>query len=409
MLNWSLILHFHQPPQQDAKIVRQVIEHCYNPVISIIEQNPHQNFTINISGSLTQRLIELKETNLLGRIAQLVQLQQIELATSLFTHPILPTIDQKTIHRQISKDQEYTHFAYKNQASGIFFPPELAIIPENIELLNKHGLTSIIVDSTGINAEMLTSYALQHSTLDIYISERKITEFLRSYPIALSLNQTINFVRSFNKNNLVINANDVELFGHHYRERVHLFKELVESDDIRFLKLSNISNQHHLGLTDSPINASSWQNYPPNTNSDPFILWNDRENKNQQRYLALARLAQRQLASQEIPENDINLHMTSAFQHLDVGLSSCFLYWISNKPWWHPDLAEIGATHLVKAIRTANTVNSAKKIRAEKLFAAFIQGIWETHWKGKQFSGYKRHEKHKENLDQLLLEQTSAL
>ena len=73
---------------------------------------------------------------------------------------------------------------------------------------------------------------------------------------------------------------------------------------------------------------------------------------------------------------------------MDQAYSSCYLYWLSNWPWWHPDLVGTGARNLIKCVRMSNIDNQMKS-KAEEAYHLFLNKMWQYHWSGKVEGKYK--------------------
>ena len=171
---------------------------------------------------------------------------------------------------------------------------------------------------------------------------------------------------------LIVTANDAELFGHHYSERLQVLADLLDAKEIKFITASEaVVKFGNQVKTISDVQTSSWQN------CQRFDLWN--KNGLQQEYLQLLKMV-----------HDLTLgSLDGATEDLfDQANSSCYLYWLSNWPWWHPDLVGTGARNLIKCVRMSN-IDYQMKSKAEEAYHSFLNKMWQYHWSGKVEAKYK--------------------
>jgi len=186
----------------------------------------------------------------------------------------------------------------------------------------------------------------------------------------------------------IVSVNDVELFGHHYPERKTLLANIVEQNNIKVQKLSTTINELPISTTPETSRLSTWSTRKCDHQENiPLPLWNNPKNEIQQKYIGLMKYAEELLSKHDKPLNDIGLKFTSAEEHAHIGFSSCHLYWLSNFPWWHPNIAEEGAQNLVRSIRSLPN-SKEEKLKAEEMYRAFLEKLWNSHWNNEQQKGY---------------------
>jgi len=76
--------------------------------------------------------------------------------------------------------------------------------------------------------------------------------------------------------------------------------------------------------------------------------------------------------------------------YLDKAFSSCYLYWLSNWPWWHPEMVETGAIALITAVRIAKT-DPSKKSQMEVIYHDFLSKMWQYQWSGEVELNYQKY------------------
>lgn len=408
MKSWTLIPHFYQPPTQSLILTEQVLRSCYLPFLDILLNHPEVEVSVNFSASLILQLERIHNHDFFSKLKTLVERNQIEFLNSAIFHPILPITPPDVIQRQIKENTTVLErFTSISPVPG-FFPPELAIDEKTIQLLEKTGVEFVIVDESSVNPDfnlnIINKPAIQKcNNLTLLVSSRSLTELFRSYPTELKAEQLIKFIEGQISNDQlpIICATDVEVFGHHYSERVQLLKDLFDSKKFKFIKATTALDQAKSTkkLEIKNIAPSSWQTSVEDLKSSiPFSLWNSKTNPLQQKYYQLAEMAYRSLFKVESETTTENISHTvhSAQNHFDQGISSCHSYWLSNKPWWHPDMVDLGAKNLIKCIRSL-PIEVEKKQQAENFYHSFMLEVWSYHWSGQVEKNYM-------NFDQKRLE-----
>jgi len=407
---WSLVLHLHQPPTQSLAVVKRAIKSSYLPLLEILSKHPNSGFTFNISSSLTLQIKHLGATVFFDKIKSLAQNGQIEILQSPFYHPLVPLTPASVILRQLEYHRDTIQYYYNTTSNEIIYPPELAINPDNLLQVTSNK-QPILVDESSVKRNFSLGTISSPQVFDwqdriIIASSRTITEILRAYPTHLSHQALMNFIlQKTQANQTIISVSDGELFGHHYIERLNLLQNLLQDQQIQFIKLSQaINNSNPTKLKEGSLHASSWE---AQTNglekSIPYPIWSHPNNHLQTEYLKLADLAFNALDQTPRPDPDHQLQYSSAEKHYDYGTSSCHLFWLSNWPWWHPGLVEKGARHLIQCVRTL-PVSKTDKLHAESQYLSFLQKLWQYHWSEKPLKSYHRFDLAKKELSDKLKE-----
>lgn len=381
MIRWATVLHFYQPPTQKTQVTNAVFEQCYRPLIELIVTQPRARVTVNISGSLIREPFFQK-------LQPLIDEGRVELLVSPTTHPLLPLIGSEATEQLLMEQKR------DGRTVGVF-PPELAVNTEVVERVSRYG-DYCLVDESSVGKNGGFVYR-GHKLL---ASTRMVTEILRSYPKELHLEPFYKYVtEQFGSSPWLVSVNDAELFGHHYRERLEFLRQAFSDERFEFVTCREIVDQYaDQFLTIENLVSSTWQ-----TNSEDlqknisWPLWQDPENALQKQYWDLALMAEKEMEPYWSQSEDPGLVLDSAKRHFFVGISSCHLYWLSNKPWWHPDLVEEGANQLIKCIRSLPVLASVKAVAEEK-HKKLMTDMWQYHWSGEVEKGYVRHDKEREKL-----------
>jgi alpha-amylase/alpha-mannosidase (GH57 family) len=402
MKYWTMLLHFYQPPTQELKITKSVLENCYLPLLRMLSVKSGFGLTLNISGSLMIQLKKSGANEFFDLIKKLIADGKIEMVNSVMYHPLMPITPQDVLERQIAKNSQALRDLFGIESTAGFFPPELAV---NKEILGLVKSDYIFIDENA--PEPKSGKQASIALLDgkyLLINNRQVGEMFRSYPQRLSAQTVIDLVQKSsivipakagiykniyidsgsefippmagpgmtNEENLIVTANDAELFGHHYSERLQVLADLLDSKEIKFIRASDAINKFgDKAKTVSGISDSTWQD------CNSFDLWN--KNILQEEYLELLKTVYGLTKG--------NLEGV-AEDLLDQAYSSCYLYWLSNWPWWHPDLVGTGARSLIKCVRMSN-IDNQKKSKAEEAYHLFLNKMWQYHWSGKVEVKYK--------------------
>lgn len=366
-----MLLHFYQPPTQELKITKSVLETCYLPLLKMLSAKSGYGLTLNISGSLIGQLKKSGANEFFDLIKKLLADGKIEIVNSVMYHPLMPITPKDVLERQISNNCKMLRDLFGVETAGGFFPPELAV---NSDTLNIVKSSYIFVDENAPEPKFdKPASIVKYGGKFLLINNRQIGEMFRSYPEKLSADTVVDLVHKISQeDDLIVTANDAELFGHHYAERLQVLANLLDSKKIKFIKaVEAIAKYGDKAKTILGIQDSTWQD------CQNFDLWN--KNILQNEYQELLKTVY------ELTKGNLE---GIAEDLLDQAYSSCYLYWLSNWPWWHPDLVGTGAGNLIKCVRMSN-IDNQKKSKAEVAYHLFLNKMWQYHWSGKVEAKYK--------------------
>lgn len=368
MRYWSMVLHFYQPPTQDLSITKSILNSCYLPLLRLLSQKTGFGLTINLGGSLLLQLQQLEAIEFFDLINKLLVDKKIEILNSVVYHPLIPITPSDIVTRQITKNQQLLNHLFGVKPPKGFFPPELAIDINSLGLINSQYL---IIDQTSL--KLKTSIA-KFGNKYLLVNNRPVCDLLRAYPRELLVSIITDlFHENCDDNQLLVTANDAELFGHHYTERLQTLSDLLDSKNIKFITASAaISCFKKKSISVANLLPSTWQN------CQNFSLWN--KNNLQKKYLTLLK------NSYDLTKGNLN---NEAEDYLDKSYASCHPYWLSNWPWWHPDLVQAGAVNSITSVRMS-TIDGPKKANMEIIYHEFLSQMWQYHWSGKVEENYKK-------------------
>lgn len=384
MTKLALVLHFYQPPTQSINLTAEILKSCYLPLCDLLLQTPNAKATLNLSGSLLIQTQTIPGHDFATKIKRLHSQGKVEFTTSPIYHPISPLTKPDVLRRQLDENKQLLdNFCGVSDFAAIF-PPELAVDATTIKELQSYNLP-FLVDESSINMDFNIGKIHEQAVFTfestkLFVNSRSLTELVRSYPIELNANNFVTFLLKdqVSHSRSLICTTDAEVFGHHYQERINFLRDLFNDTSIEFIKLSDIKDA---GSNLDTLHASTWQTTGANLKANnPYPYWLDPTNDLQKRYYKLAAMTYE--AVNEVRFMNVPTHILhTAETRFDQGISSCHPYWLSNIPWWHPDMVEEGARLLVKAVRTVPIENHRKQ-KIERFYHEFLMDMWHHHWSG---------------------------
>lgn len=379
-MRWLNFLHFYQPSNIDAFVIKEATEKSYYRIVRALEEHPRVKFTFNLTGCLILRWEDLGYLDIIKRIKKLMERGQVEIVGSVSYHPILPLIPEKEAIRQVKENEEILKRYFGLKRPRGFFFPEMAYGAKIAKAVKKLGYEYLILDEISYNGRLhqvdfKKIYKDKNSGLKVVFRSRRMSNDFVPKIVKKELNK--------NKNTLIITATDAELYGLRYIDHSAEFERLLDRPKLKTLTLSEFIN----GQTSLPaaLVDSNWESTERELkNKLPYALWYNKKNKLQMKLWQLADLAYNTC---EKFSRDPNYYW--AEWHLVRGLASCTFWWASGKDFrevfgpisWGPDEIERGTNEFIRSIRSIENIKSkAVKVKAERLYNEIRQLIWSKHW-----------------------------
>ncbi|OGF25448.1 hypothetical protein A2331_05320 [Candidatus Falkowbacteria bacterium RIFOXYB2_FULL_34_18] len=379
---WINFLHFYQPVNVDASIIKEATEKSYLRIIRALEEHADIKFTVNINGSLLIRWEELGYQDLISRIGKLIEEGKIDLTGTACYHPLLPLIPKKEVYRQIQENEELLkkHFGKNFKPRG-FFLPEMAYSHNISKIVKKAGYEWLILDEMAWNGKLAEAdtekvYKDRNSGIKIVLRSRAVS---KEY-VPNAINKLINIKGEEEK---IISATDGELYGLRYIDHTAEFEKLLKNSKLKTMTVSEFIDSQKEFLDISPA-PHSWETTEKEfSQGQPFNLWQEKTNTIHKKIWKLLGLAY-----ETIEENEKDLNYWWARWHLVRGMASCTFWWASARDFrsfsslsWSPDEIERGINELIRAVRTLDGENTRDaKIKAEKLYVEIEKMVWQKHW-----------------------------
>ncbi len=376
-IKWVNFWHAYQPPWQDRKILKDIVGQSYQYILDLFKKYETLSATINISGSLTELLIENGYEDLLKQIRFLVEKGRIELVGSAMYHPILPLIPKDQILRQIELNENIQKKVFGDfwRPKG-FYLPELAVDAKVLKLLKRLKYQWALLDECSSNSPVNPS--IKYKTNEgLYIVFRNRINSRTFVPDTLAT-----LLEAPGDERAVVTATDMEMYGHRHIDVPKNFEKILQDNRLRVTTCSRFLESLS-GEAVADIRPCSWETEQTDLDRGvPYPLWDDPENPIHQKMRRLISKIFKLLRQyKEDPRHAI------AQSHLDKGIASCALWWCSRKkpsPFcpmtWNPDEVEKGLLELIRAIRSLESLNGRDKIAFEKQYHQLKQLIWKEHW-----------------------------
>ena len=291
-VNLCFLLHFYQPSNQFEDVIRKVTQECYIPLIKSIKRDKRIKVTANFPLSLLEQLDCYGFDWLIRDIKDLVDAGRIELVGSAAYHPLLTKIPQNFIDKQVILNESSLAYYFGTNKGfegedcfmikGLrgFFPPEMAINREVLEVLGGLGYEWVSVDefclpedSRGILKGGFV-YSLGSQTPKLIVRNRELTDVI-SFKRDLDRSAIVAEILKDSADKVV--ALDAETFGHHYKDGVYLFESIISDISEKDVEISTISEvvQESEAVHEEHIEESTWSS----TEGKVYPLWENEGSK----------------------------------------------------------------------------------------------------------------------------------
>ncbi len=370
----AFLLHAYQPPTQDVEILKKINQESYIPILKLMEEFDFSRFNLNVNGVLIDLLEEHGLLEPIELLKKLLISNKIELLGTAKYHPILPLIPEREVLRQIHLNEQLNEKVFgKYWKKRGFFPPEMAISPSLLKIIQKLNYKWIIcsgiafpMDENKSKLKWPKDYICLYDN-DFHVLFR---DDILSNRIAFNHVSAKDFYEELVNSNLHDNysiiAVDMETFGHHIKNYEKLFlKTLLELiSENKSIQLVTISELIQLFKKNPQENIvpreSSWSTTQEDLKKKiPFPLWNHPDNKIHYFYWKAMRslnnlmfLADKSCSNPS--ENEMkNYYITARYFH-DRSLHSCPMWWANPlHGLFSPNLIYKGLDLMMKAALNA--------------------------------------------------------
>ncbi|PIS46597.1 MAG: 4-alpha-glucanotransferase [Elusimicrobia bacterium CG08_land_8_20_14_0_20_51_18] len=214
MINFSLVIHNHQPVGNFDGVIREAFEKSYKPFADALYGFPDIRFCMHFSGILYDWL-EKNERGYLKKLGEMVSRGQLEILSGGYYEPILSVIPEKDRIAQIKKMNSYIERTFGTRPEGIWLA-ERVWEPDLPQTIYDCGLKYALLDdahfmSVGLKEEELNGpFITEYNSKTIHVFA--INHNLRYLIPFKEPHKTIEYLSGFEKGVLIM-ADDGEKFG----------------------------------------------------------------------------------------------------------------------------------------------------------------------------------------------------
>ncbi|HCJ52312.1 MAG: hypothetical protein A2898_05370 [Candidatus Kerfeldbacteria bacterium RIFCSPLOWO2_01_FULL_48_11] len=351
-MKWVNFLHIYQPPYQRRDIIERVVTESYQPVVEFLRSHPEVKVTINIPGILVEQLIDSGHDILLHDIGALAHSGQVELVGTSYAHAILPLIAAPYVVRQLRKHEAtcIKIFGSAYHPRG-FFPPEMCYSPETESVIHNSGFHWMIIDEIAYNGNLgKVAFNRQYRTengMTVVFRNRHLSNYLSFVAQEASPDAFWNEVkRDDRSSSYLITAMDGENLGHHRKELLPLWKQLVTDQRVQTCTVSEYLEALNETEVCQPL-PSSWSSEENEIERGiSYGLWKHPDNA---LHTLQWQLVERVAELIERSQAQGTTRVREAESLFDTAIASDQFWWASAHPWWDIDMV-ISRAELLKKV-----------------------------------------------------------
>ncbi|MFH1867648.1 MAG: hypothetical protein ABH843_01635 [Candidatus Omnitrophota bacterium] len=412
MIYWAPFLHFYQPPTQFHAVLKKICKESYRPLVKLFMTHPSAKVTVNISGSLTELLMDHGGDDIVKGLRTIAHRGQLEFVGSSKYHAILPLIPEEEMRRQIELNDKTNSFFFKNsyRPKG-FFPPEMCYSERVTAPIAEAGYEWVLLsgiacpkpwpmnkvyglkNNKGKDMRVLFRDDILSNNISFHgIDSKGFLEHLSN----IHKHQQKDGPSAHENDIYVVTAMDAETFGHHIRNWEKLFlqavyealavtprtfkkikqrlclakghKKILDSVDMSKIKVVTISEiiEHFQKAETVEPKPSSWSTSDEDiAKNSPFPLWNDPNNMIHRYQWEHVNICLELVNKANDPvsitfESKSSADMARSL--MDRAIYSCQWWWASRRPMWDINLINKGLLLQEEVIFNAYRALTASKI-----------------------------------------------
>ncbi|PIT92550.1 MAG: hypothetical protein COU08_01895 [Candidatus Harrisonbacteria bacterium CG10_big_fil_rev_8_21_14_0_10_42_17] len=370
---WANFLHIYQPAEQAKDILDAIVNQSYRRIVRGMKEIPNARMTLNISGILSELLLENGYEDVINDIGELAKRGNIEFTETAKYHAFLPYLPDDEIERQITLNHTTNKKIFGEVYNPlVLFPPEMAYDKNVARVADRMGYKTILLD------EISYKGSVQQVPYDrcIEIAETKLKAVFRDRRISNAIISAVartpetfyNMVAGEEQiNRYVLTAMDGETFGHHRPGLEELLFALMRQNKIKQLFVSEIIEQFPQTET-KQLTPGTWASSEDDIErGEQFYSWRDPKNRLHKKQWELFELTMR-----EVKKNSNEPEYKHAQWKLDVALASDQFFWASGRPWWSLEMIELGAWQLLEVMRSLGKQHILAKEKARRIYASIV-------------------------------------
>lgn len=366
----ALLLHFHQPPTQFSKITQEITRSCYVPLFELVSRHRDASFTFNVTGSLFEQWQGCDIGRQAIKLLEfLVESGQVEITGTGCYHPLLSKLPIFEVRRQIELQENMIQkLGLREDLLEGFFPPELAVNEKLALEAARRKYQWILVDEAAFGFGREPGIYVHKSGLSVVVRDDTISGVLAFGKVKTS-SDLVDLLHLSHRSFYVL-AMDGETFGHHMKNGLALFQEIISDRRLTLRKVTDLVSREKDGRS-GRIKESTWGT----TEEDllkklVYTRWDLPKNDLHRVQWELLGLAIRVVRRSSTFGG---LHFREARELLDKAEHSDQFWWASANPCWHPDMVRRGAEMLKGVAFACRSSTVSEKKRAEWLFNELVR------------------------------------
>ncbi len=284
----AFLLHLYQPSVQDPAVFREIFETCYSPLLKLIKQKRNLKITLNVPLSLLEQMEQYGYLSWIENLKEFYNTERIELTGCAAYHPLLTKIPEKLAEQQIVLN-EYGLGYYLGRKTGFegepsimlkdirgFFPPEMAVNDNLLNLLNTLGYSWMIADETSVD-QGPGIYNVRDFDTKVVVRNRALSNAI-SFKRDSNIEDIIKYINDRNFNLIAL---DGEVFGHHSKEGLLFLGTLIDRLEALNYQTTTISEfiDYNESKNFSSLKESTWGASDEEiTSGDIYPYWVNQSN-----------------------------------------------------------------------------------------------------------------------------------
>ena len=377
----GMFFHLYQPAYQRKHIVDAVTAESYFPLSKMLLKQNSGKITMNVTGSLFEMWDKFGHKETLENYRKLAESNKVEFTASVKFHAFLPFLTRDQILRQIDQNNiTLKKYLGENIKLNGFFPPEMAVNTEIIDLVQSLGYKWIIIDEIAHSGHIDTIknnvlYQDTNSELKLLFRNRRVSNLIMS-GVARESKTVQSATADTPSNSYTVTGMDGETFGHHRPGLIEMLEELISEKNFEYKTLSEISELDFPTEKVSVV-SSTWASSSNDIEKGiQFLSWNDPTNEIHKLQKEL-----NDLTCELVYKFAMEDEKTNAM--LDKALASDHYWWASGKPWWSVEMIEEGAHLLIEVINTIPNLDNAQILKANEIYRRIVANAFEWQRTGK--------------------------
>lgn len=357
-LIWANLVDMYQPPNIDRSILEKIVQQSYLPLLRIYEQSPPVGFTLNLPGSTVELLIRTGFGNIIKKLIQLAEQDQIDFTMTPKYQPLLPFHDDDEIDRQIEAHNKickrYLGLNYKPQG---LYSPFLAYTQKVSKTGARFGLKWVAVDEFAIKSKPQDGFGslfMDKSAGGILLMgcRREISDMLGgslwTVKIPRSTGEFLQMsAKQISTDKYLITRIDARNIGYDNPGRHGFLKALLKDNKLKPVTLTQLKRFVKRKDFIRGIDVSSLTQNNNSKKKRPFELWDSPQNPIQQILWQLFRIGAAEIKNAGAKGDPQYVRARemydSASAAVNWAMASC-------SPWWDKKYPQQAADDLAIAI-----------------------------------------------------------